>query len=243
MSRGEFDAYLRCWERAHAPVPASAIVRRWLSLCFPLAWRMRAVPPSTVTVACLLLAAAVPGLCVLGGPGPIVAAVIVVAAGIGDNIDGAVAAISGRSSRFGAVLDSVTDRCADTAFFLALWVLGAPGLLVGLLAGSSALAEYVRARSAGLGIGVATVTVWERPSRVITVVFLLLGAGVLPAYAALVATAGAAAGLLAAMAALRRLIVAASRGADHLGDEPRGQCDQRKPAAGMSRAADVEQAG
>ncbi|MGH3328899.1 MAG: phosphatidylinositol phosphate synthase [Streptomycetales bacterium] len=76
-----------------------------------------------------------------------------------DLLDGTMARLSGRTSRFGAFLDSTLDRVADAAVFagLVLWFAGqgADMLLTALalfclVAG--ALVSYARARAEGLGM-------------------------------------------------------------------------------------------
>lgn len=96
-----------------------------------------------------------------------------------DMVDGAVARNGGRSSRFGAVLDSSCDRIADSAVFgsLAWWFarhdhpqLFAASLLC-LVLGS--LTSYIRARAEGMGM-TASVGIAERAERLIIV---LVGTG------------------------------------------------------------------
>lgn len=97
-----------------------------------------------------------------------------------DMIDGAVARESGRSSKFGALLDSSCDRIADAAVFAGLgWFFARhdePALLAAallcLVLGS--LTSYIRARAEGLGM-TASVGFAERSERLIIV---LVGTGV-----------------------------------------------------------------
>jgi CDP-diacylglycerol--glycerol-3-phosphate 3-phosphatidyltransferase len=98
--------------------------------------------------------------------------------GLLDNLDGAVAVITGKTSRWGYLLDSVVDRFSDAALLLALWLAGAPGPVV-VAAGFFGFAqEYSRARAAAAGVSeVGVVSISERPTRVIIVaVFLALAA-------------------------------------------------------------------
>ncbi len=96
-----------------------------------------------------------------------------------DALDGALARATGRSTSFGAFLDSTLDRYAEALIFLSLaWTLWVRGellwalfTLVALVGGL--LTSYVRARAEGLGIG-AEVGWVTRPERV-----LLLTAGLL----------------------------------------------------------------
>jgi CDP-diacylglycerol--glycerol-3-phosphate 3-phosphatidyltransferase len=203
------DEYLRRWSVLHSDVPPSPLVRRWLAFCYLLArplaqWR---IPPLAVTVIGLAMSAAVPVVCIPAGRWVFLATALTVLSGVLDNLDGALAALLGRATRFGAVSDSLADRLADTAYLLALWLLGAPGWLIGLAAGLTFLQEYLRARAAGLGAAEAgAITVWERPTRVILVAGLLLGCGLNPAQAGGIATTGAAVALGFAVVALAQLV-------------------------------------
>jgi len=96
-----------------------------------------------------------------------------------DVLDGAVARASGKTTKFGAVLDSTGDRLADAAIFGSIawyfarhdqpWMLAAAMLC--LVLGS--LTSYIRARAEGLGLN-ATVGIAERAERLIIV---LVGTG------------------------------------------------------------------
>ena len=97
-----------------------------------------------------------------------------------DMVDGAVARARGRSSAFGAVLDSTADRVADAAVFgaLAWWFAGGghsrPLLLASMLClVLGALTSYVKARAEGIGL-TCNVGFAERAERLIIV---LVGTG------------------------------------------------------------------
>lgn len=206
------DEHLRRWSALHGGLRPSALVRRWLGFVQLLATPLRRVPPGALTLGGFLVAVGVPLVCLPGGRWPLLGAALVVCSGVLDSLDGAVAALAGRATGLGAVLDALADRCADTAYLLALWVLGAPGWLVGLGAGLAALQEYVRARAATLGMPESAVlTVWERPTRVLLAAFLLLGCGLLTGHADSIATAGAAAALGLGLLGLGQLGAAARR--------------------------------
>ena len=100
-----------------------------------------------------------------------------------DLLDGAMARKLGRSSRFGAWLDSTCDRIADAAIFsgLVLWFTGdgRSDLLAGvalfcLVAGS--VVSYAKARAEGLGLR-CDVGLAERAERLILVLLGTLLAG------------------------------------------------------------------
>jgi CDP-diacylglycerol--glycerol-3-phosphate 3-phosphatidyltransferase len=96
-----------------------------------------------------------------------------------DMVDGAVARVGGKGSRFGAVLDSSSDRVADAAVFGALaWFFARhdrPALLLAtllcLVLGS--LTSYIKARAEGAGF-TCNVGIAERSERLIIV---LVGTG------------------------------------------------------------------
>jgi len=102
-----------------------------------------------------------------------------------DLLDGAMARKLGRTSRFGAWLDSTCDRVADAAIFsgLVLWYLGdgdsttlGAVALFCLVAGSTV--SYAKARAEGLGL-TCDVGLAERAERLIIVLLgtLLIGLG------------------------------------------------------------------
>ena len=89
-----------------------------------------------------------------------------------DMVDGMVARAQGKSSGYGAFLDSVLDRYSDAAILLAIaWNMGESGNMTGVilccfsLAGSIII-SYTRARAEGLGIS-CTHGLMERPERLI----------------------------------------------------------------------------
>lgn len=92
-----------------------------------------------------------------------------------DLVDGTMARMSERSSRWGAWLDSTLDRVGDAAVFggLALWFAGGGDdlLLVSLCLyclSTGAVVSYARARAEGLGM-TAAVGVTERADRLVVV--------------------------------------------------------------------------
>jgi phosphatidylglycerophosphate synthase len=136
------DEYFRRWSASHSGIAPNTLVRGWLSVCYFIARRLP-VSPMVATIAGLLLACGVPALCVR--PWFFPAAALVLLSGLCDGLDGALAVLHDRGSRFGAVVDSLADRFADTAYFLGLWLIGAPGWLAGSAAGAAFLQEYLRA--------------------------------------------------------------------------------------------------
>lgn len=141
----------------------------------PLSPNVLSITGFAVTIWAALL---IPGNAFAGG-------VMMLAGGAFDLLDGIVARANGKSTDFGALLDSTLDRYADAAVFLAVSVLlfrqnnligvfFALGSLVG-----SFLVSYVRARAEGLGID-CNVGLIERPERI---VLLALGCIAGPVFA------------------------------------------------------------
>lgn len=101
--------------------------------------------------------------------------VVVTAFVFSDLVDGTMARMTARSSRWGAWLDSTLDRVGDAAVFagLAMWFAGGGDdqLLVALCLyclATGAVVSYARARAEGLGM-TADVGVTERADRLVTI--------------------------------------------------------------------------
>jgi CDP-diacylglycerol--glycerol-3-phosphate 3-phosphatidyltransferase len=208
--------HVRRWAALHGGYDptGTALTGRWLALVHALATPLarRGIAPDALTGWGLLIGLAVPAVVVGGGRWPLLAILPLALSGLADGLDGAVAVLAGRASRFGAVLDSVADRVAEAAIVAALWPLGAPGWLCAAGAGLAWLPEYARARAAAVGMTeLAVLTVFERPTRFVLTAFLLLGCGLLPARAGVIAAAGAAAWAALGAAALAQLLIVTRR--------------------------------
>lgn len=178
-----WQEYAAAWSRLHGgfdPDGASPVVRGWIRLAYRggcLLGRL-GVGPSAVTASGLLLCLGVPAAALLGNAGLLLGAALVLLASAADGLDGAVAVVTGRTSRLGFVYDSVADRLGELAWLAAFWIAGAPGWLVVAGGAVSWLHEYVRARAAAGGMrGLGLVTVGERPTRVSVAISGLLVGG------------------------------------------------------------------
>ncbi len=135
------------------------------------------VPPNAVTlfgfalnigVACLLAT----GHLFLGG-------FLVLFAGVFDLLDGALARVTGRSTRFGALLDSTIDRYSEAVLLFGLLVYFARQdaitemILVFAIIVGSMLISYIRARAEGLGLD-AEVGIMRRTVRIVTLALGLI---------------------------------------------------------------------
>ena len=216
-----WEEYARAWSALHGgfdPATASPVVRGWIRLAYrggTLLGRA-GLSPTAVTLAGLLLCLAVPFAAGLGPAGLLLGALLVLAAGFADAFDGAVAVVTGRTSRTGFVVDSVADRLGEVAWLAAFWVGGAPGWLVVAGGAVSWLHEYVRARATAAGMpDIGAVTVGERPTRVsVAISGLVVGglAGVVHAgWDTTVLTVAAAAWLGLAVIGIGQLAVAVRR--------------------------------
>jgi phosphatidylglycerophosphate synthase len=111
--------------------------------------------------------------------------ILILIGGIFDMFDGIVARTKGKTSKFGAFLDSVLDRYSDAFIFLSLsYYLAANGnhtgsfLSLGTLVGAF-LISYARARAEGLGKSCHT-GIMERPERIILLIFATLTGWIIP---------------------------------------------------------------
>jgi phosphatidylglycerophosphate synthase len=176
------DDYLQQWSELHGGYDprSNTLVRWWLSVTYAVA-RLPArarVPPDLLTALGVLVSIGAAALAGLDGRWPILAAAVVAVSGLLDNLDGAVAVLTGRSTRWGYVLDSAADRVSDLAYVTALWLAGAPAQLCVVGGALMFLQEFVRARAGAAGMSeVGVVTVWERPTRVIVTASFLFCTG------------------------------------------------------------------
>ena len=173
--------YFERWAVLHGGLdPRTSIpVQGWLTVTFYLAKPLAAMrlSPNAVTVLGMLMGLTVP-LWVIREQ-YLLAGVVALLTGIVDNLDGAVAIMTGRSSDFGYVLDSVADRVGDVALLVGLGLAAGnswPAVVAGFLA---FLQEYTRARAAAVGFTeIGVISLSERPTRVIIVGMFLVATAV-----------------------------------------------------------------
>jgi len=106
----------------------------------------------------------------------ILAVVFILASGFCDTLDGIVARIFGQTTVFGGFYDSILDRYADAAVYVAIIVAGLSnpvwGYFWGSVWGLSALAgsimvSYTRARAEVVGIKMESIGIAERAERML----------------------------------------------------------------------------
>jgi phosphatidylglycerophosphate synthase len=210
------DGYLSGWSALHGGYDAGASpwTRGWLAAAYRPAAVLarRGVAPDVLTAWTLWLSGTVVVAAAAGGRWWTVAGLLVVVGAFVDSLDGAVAVLTGRATRWGYVLDSVVDRVADVAAVAAVWLAGGQAVAAVAAGAALVLLEYTRARAGSAGMGeVAVVTVGERPTRVIVCALALAAAGAVPAFAPWIATAGLVVLAVLSAAGLVQLLVVVHR--------------------------------
>ncbi|MEN2985535.1 MAG: CDP-alcohol phosphatidyltransferase family protein [Thermodesulfovibrionaceae bacterium] len=105
-----------------------------------------------------------------------VGGLVILLGGFFDLLDGVVARVNGRVTKFGALLDSTLDRIADGFIFLGIVYYyfkknDSEGIIISLLCMiASFLISYIRARAEGVGLQ-CKVGIIERPERLIFISF------------------------------------------------------------------------
>ncbi len=135
------------------------------------------VPPNAVTLFGFLLNVGVAWVLATGHF--LIGGFLVLFAGVFDLLDGALARVTGKSTIFGALLDSTIDRYTEAVLLFGLVVYFARRhdtteviLLFATIAGSM-LISYIRARAEGLGLD-AEVGIMRRTTRICTLALGLL---------------------------------------------------------------------
>lgn len=111
--------------------------------------------------------------------------IIILCGGFFDMLDGVIARVNGRTTDFGAFLDSVLDRYSDSFLLLGFfWYFFKAGLISGMLLSLGSMVgaliiSYAKARAEGLGKNCHT-GLMERPERIILMAFGALTGWVLP---------------------------------------------------------------
>ena len=160
MDKNEFFS---TWSHLHGGAKIEGIVKTWLQISYASAKflsKLR-VTPNLLTFAGLFFAIALWQFA-----NSWAAALFLVLSLFFDGIDGSLAILQKKTSKFGAFIDSFIDRISEVFWALALYKLGAPAALVFIALLATYVQEYIRARSGGLGYSeVGIVTICERPVR------------------------------------------------------------------------------
>ena len=160
MDKKEFFSI---WSNLHGGAKIEGIVKTWLQISYASAKflsKLR-VTPNLLTFAGLFFAIALWQFA-----NSWAAALFLVLSLFFDGIDGSLAILQKKTSKFGAFTDSFVDRISEVFWALALYKLGAPASLVFVALLATYIQEYLRARAGGLGHEeVGIVTICERPVR------------------------------------------------------------------------------
>ncbi len=178
----------------------------------------RGVSPDVVTIVGTLGVCA--GSLVFFPTGHLLIGVLVITVFVfSDTVDGVMARMQGRSSKWGAFLDSTLDRFGDAAIFagLALYYVG-PGdsepltalAIYCLVLGS--ITSYARARAEGLGMQ-AKVGIAERADRLVAILAMTGLAGIFDA-PVLIAITLAVLALASTVTVIQRILLVRSQAKD-----------------------------
>jgi phosphatidylglycerophosphate synthase len=168
------DEFFSIWGRLHGDAEISGIIKGWLNISYlivkPLA-KVR-ITPNVLTILGLLF-----GVLLYANAKTFWAPALLVLSLICDGIDGSLAIVTNKSTKWGAILDATVDRLTEIFWVLALYKVGADLNLLIIVLLAASVQEYMRARAAGLGVSeVGIVTFAERPVRAsfVFIVFISL---------------------------------------------------------------------
>jgi CDP-diacylglycerol--glycerol-3-phosphate 3-phosphatidyltransferase len=137
------------------------------------------VPPDLLTIVGLVTTLGAAGLLAFGYQR--LGGVVIIPASIFDALDGALARLGGKTTPYGAFLDSTLDRWGEIALYLGLLYYYSQRaarmetILIYLTIAGSLMVSYTRARAEGLGIE-CRVGLFTRLERLLTLIAgLLLG--------------------------------------------------------------------
>ena len=155
--------FFKSWSSLHGNAKISGIVKGWLTISYllvkPLA-KLK-ITPNILTIFGLFF-----GVLLYLNALSNWAVILLTLSLICDGIDGSLAIITGKASKWGATLDSVVDRVTEFFWALTFIAIGANTNVVIAALLIASVQEYLRARAGGLGLSeVGVVTIAERPVR------------------------------------------------------------------------------
>jgi phosphatidylglycerophosphate synthase len=160
------------WSALHGGAAIKGAVAGWLTFSYQVARVCTALKFTPNFLTLLGLATAV---AMAFSEHAVIALVLLTVSLFFDGIDGSVAIMQERESKWGAVLDSIADRISEAFWLYFGWTVGIPAWAALLMWSIASTQEYARARLASLGhseIGVVTAT--ERPVRAIFLALVLI---------------------------------------------------------------------
>ncbi len=105
---------------------------------------------------------------------PALALVLLLVSSYMDALDGALARITGRVTRFGAILDSFSDRIEEFNYIIALSILGLNPYLAMIMMALSFSISYLRAHGELRGVKMEGVGLFERGERILMIAIMLI---------------------------------------------------------------------
>ena len=200
MNRSDF---FQQWSSLHGNAKITGVVRAWLTVSYKtcrILLKLR-LTPNSLTLLSLIFAALYLNYIATDW-----AIAFLVLSLMADGLDGTLAIISHRITRFGAALDSIVDRVVEALWVIGLYQLGAPLMWVLIAWVASFTQEYMRARAGGLGVHeIGVVTISERPIRASMIFIVLIGRSFDIQIAELVSIIWAATQVISAFTVLRFL--------------------------------------
>lgn len=168
------DEFFESWSAMHGGAEIAGIVRAWLTISYWITRPLVILRISPNLLSILSIISAVAFLAFIESNWSVFFLVVSL---LFDGIDGTVAILTNKSSRFGAVIDSVADRMVEAFWAYGFYLLGAPWQIVIAAWTAAFIQEYLRARAGGLGVSEVIKVTWaERPIRA-TLIFIPLIAG------------------------------------------------------------------
>lgn len=155
--------FFKAWSNLHGDAQISGIVKGWLNISYYLVKPLAKfkVTPNMLSITGLIFGVAL----YLNAQTPW-AIGLLVASLLCDGIDGSLAIITNKASKWGAALDAILDRTTELFWLLTFISIGGDEYVVISAAVLAFAQEYLRARAGGLGLTeVGVVTIAERPVR------------------------------------------------------------------------------
>jgi len=143
-------------------------------ITYPIARKIAAlnISPNTITVVGFVISTTYLPLIAYGKP--LLALFVIALSGSMDILDGAVAKITGKTSKLGSFLDSTLDRIEDIIFIFGLRFLKIDELLIYSFLALSLMISYMRAKGESLGLKVEGRGIVERAERIILIMTIIL---------------------------------------------------------------------
>jgi phosphatidylglycerophosphate synthase len=164
------------WSKLHGDAKVAGIVKAWLIISFALVKPLSKLKftPNILTLLGLFFGVSL----YINAQSPWAALLLVLSLTC-DGIDGSLAILTSKFSKWGALLDSTVDRITEVFWLLTLYKIGADIKLLLAIAVFASVQEYLRARAGGLGMPqVGVVTFAERPVRASFIFIALVASAV-----------------------------------------------------------------